>query len=144
MPVQLQTTRLKTFLKIGLGRETFSCENHKSVRLILWKALQSGWALYRWEDYYIVNCKLPVGCLFNLKLKWCILTNVWLKSMLLNLIVGKKNFFFHFSLSHTQKKKATKLLSAWEDKPMKVASPSVTSSSPVDKSPLLQVFHAFG
>ena len=29
-------------LKIGLGRETFSCENHKSVRWILWKALQSG------------------------------------------------------------------------------------------------------
>ena len=40
-------------LKIGLGRETFSC-NHKSVRLILWKALQSGRALFRLEDYYIV------------------------------------------------------------------------------------------
>ena len=40
-------------LKIGLGRVTFSC-NHKSVRLILWKALQSGRALFRLEDYYIV------------------------------------------------------------------------------------------
>ena len=29
-------------------------ENHKSVRWILWKALQSGRALFRWEDYYIV------------------------------------------------------------------------------------------
>ena len=27
-------------LKIGLGRETFSCENHKSVRLILWQKYQ--------------------------------------------------------------------------------------------------------
>ena len=42
-------------LKIGLGRETFSCENHKSVRLILWKALQLGRALFHWEDYYIVK-----------------------------------------------------------------------------------------
>ena len=36
------------------ARETFSC-NHKSVRLILWKALQSGRALFRLEDYYIVS-----------------------------------------------------------------------------------------
>ena len=45
-------------LKIGLGRETFSC-NHKHVRLFLWKALQSGRALFRLEDYYIVGfvCK---------------------------------------------------------------------------------------
>ena len=42
-------------LKIGLGRETFSCENHRSVRWILWKALQSGRALFRWEDYYIAR-----------------------------------------------------------------------------------------
>ena len=41
-------------LKIGLGRETFSC-SHKGVRLILWKALQSGRALFRLEDYYIVQ-----------------------------------------------------------------------------------------
>ena len=45
-------------LKIGLGRETFSSENNKSVRLILWKALQSGRALFRLEDYYIVNSSL--------------------------------------------------------------------------------------
>ena len=42
-------------LKIGPGRETLSSENNKSVRLILWKALQSGRALFRWEDYYIVK-----------------------------------------------------------------------------------------
>ena len=41
-------------LKIGLGRETFSSKNHRSVRWIVWKALQSGRALFRWEDYYIV------------------------------------------------------------------------------------------
>ena len=41
-------------LKIGLGRETFSC-NRKSVRLILWKALQSSRALFRLEDYYILR-----------------------------------------------------------------------------------------
>ena len=41
-------------LKIGLGRETFSCENDRSVRWILWKALQSDRALFPWEDYYIV------------------------------------------------------------------------------------------
>ena len=41
-------------LKIGLGRESFSCKNHKSVRWILWKALQSGRALFPWEGYYIV------------------------------------------------------------------------------------------
>ena len=44
-------------LKIGLGRETFSC-NHKSVRLIVWKALQLGRALFPLEDYYIVPVRL--------------------------------------------------------------------------------------
>ena len=51
-----------TCLKIGLGRETFSC-NHKGVRLILWKALQSGRALFRLEDYYIVHV---------VKVKWSV------------------------------------------------------------------------
>ena len=47
-------------LQIGLGRETFSCENHKSVRWILWKALQSGRALFRWEDYYILKYSIKI------------------------------------------------------------------------------------
>ena len=60
--LQLKVSRLRPIfrqihcicLKIGLSRETFSC-NHKCVRLILWKALQSGRALFRLEDYYIVS-----------------------------------------------------------------------------------------
>ena len=52
---QMQANVFSWRLKIGLGRETFSCENHKSVRWILLKALQSGRALFRWEDYYIVQ-----------------------------------------------------------------------------------------
>ena len=54
-PPKIEIILLCICLKIGLSRETFSSENNKSVRLILWKALQSGRALFRWEDYYNVS-----------------------------------------------------------------------------------------
>ena len=55
--LQLKVSRPRPIFRqihLGLGRETFSC-NHKGVHLILWKALQSGRALFRLEDYYIAN-----------------------------------------------------------------------------------------
>ena len=45
------------FLRIGLAVKLWVAKSKKSALCILWKALQSGWALYRWEDYsYCVSC----------------------------------------------------------------------------------------
>ena len=37
------------------GRETWNCKKNKVAFSALWNAFLTGWALFCWEDYYIVS-----------------------------------------------------------------------------------------
>ena len=60
---QNERRRANICLRIGLAVKLWVAKNKKSVHWILWKALQLGWALFRWEDYNFVKGRSTNLCL---------------------------------------------------------------------------------